>query len=288
MRTAHSSAGRKAAAEQAVEGCPAELSPVLVVASPGLEAELVMRLLDNHPAVHARGDELLNTSRGAEELRSAMLTMATDAVRDASMSLRRGAASPLRAVCAIADPAGVEPIERLLAAVPQSRVLCLIRDGRDAVVSDRVASLRAGRFEGLSAAARREAAKAAAFLMGGGSAPARLLCAESLRVHTMRWIAGLRAPLRAVELLGERARIVRYEELVQETIRTHAATCRWLGVAGDAAHVHSAIEASRQQLARAERPGMWRSAMSEADVIGFKRMAGELLIELGFVKDRGW
>ncbi len=26
----------------------------------------------------------------------------------------------------------------------------------------------------------------------------------------------------------------------------------------------------------------------EADVIGFKRMAGELLIELGFAKDRGW
>jgi len=101
-------------------------------------------------------------------------------------------------------------------------------------------------------------------------------------------ISSLRAPLRAAELLGDRSRVIRTEDLVQETIRTHASLCRWLGVAGDAAHVHIAAEACRSLLAAAPRPGTWRVHMTEADRTAFKRMAGELLVELGYERNTRW
>ncbi len=288
MRTAHSSVGRAAIQESSVAAFPAELSPVIVAASAGVETELQTRLLDSHPAIHARGESLPGGECAPDELRKTMLALAENAVSEASMSLRRGAASPLRVVCAGIDSSSATAVDRVLAALGEVRVLGLIRDGRDVVVAERMAALRSGTFEGLSPAACSRAAAAAAFLCGRGTEPARLFCPESLRVHTMRWIGSLRAAFRAVERVGERARIVRFEDLVQETVRTHAATCRWLGVAADAAHVHSAIEASRSQFARAERPGMWRNAMSEADKTGFKRMAGELLVELGYEQGTRW
>lgn len=289
MRTASSSSGLKPAAEAAGAALPAELAPVVIIAPPGPESELLLRLLDSHPAIYARAEDTLDAALPADELGRSLHMMASSAVRDASMSLRRGVACPLRAVCVTIDPRAAEGIDRLARAVPDLRAVCLLRDGRDAIVADRMASLRAGEFGRLSPAARASAVRAAASLADPGAAPSHLFCPESLRLHTSRWIASLRGPLRAMELLGEgSARLIRFEDLLREPTRVHAATCRWLGVAGDAALIHSAVEAGRAQLAAAARPGAWRTHFAESDIIGFKRMAGELLIELGYEQSTQW
>jgi len=288
MRTSHSTLGVTPIDEAAVAAFPVNLTPVLILAERGPEAELLVRLLDSHSAVCARSEEPLSSARTGHELRSAMATFAIGASQDASMSLRRGAASPLRVVGSLFDPAGSASLDAVVGSLHEARVICLLRDGRDVVVNARLEALRAGCFTGLSPAAKAIAAVTAEDLFGRGGAPARLFCAESLRLHTMRWIASLRGVFRSLELLPDRTRVLRYEDLLLETIRSHAAMCRWLGVAGDAARVHSGVEACRGAIAASPRPGAWRQRMSEGDRTGFKRMAGELLIELGYEKDTRW
>jgi len=245
-------------------------------------------LLDSHPAVCARSEEPFTSGGTPAELRGAMAAFAIGAAQDASMSLRRGVASPLRVVSALVDPAGSASLEAVMDSLPEARAICLLRDGRDVVVNARLEALRTGTLTGLSPDAKAAAAVAAESLVGRSDAPAKLFCAESLRLHTMRWIASLRAVFRSQELYPERTRELRYEDVRLEAIGTYAATCRWLGVAGDAAHVHSGVEACRAAIAASPRPGVWRECMNEADRIGFKRMAGELLIELGYEKDTRW
>jgi hypothetical protein len=279
---------------EGIGALPGSLSPVFIVPAMGCETALLARLLDHHPQVHAPAACVHPEVDTPEAAHAFVAAQAQQAVRDATMSLRRGGQSPLHTFCMTIAPGCDMAIDRLLRAFPSAHTLCPIRDGRDAIIEDRLASLRAGEFAPLSRPACALAAEASAFhsqadlSLARRSSPSQLFCPESLRLHTMRWIESLRAPMRARELVHGQARFIRHEDLLIETIRTHAATCRWLGVAGDAAHVHSAIEACRPQLAAAQRPGAWRTILSEADKAAFKRMAGELLIELGFAQDTRW
>lgn len=297
MRSAPSTAGRSQTtqahhAPAAGAALPGSLTPVVLVPTVAADPELLARLLDHHPQVYARPDGLGLAAASPADARSALVGLAETAMRDAGMSLRRGTNSPLRIVCGGLKAGDDDSLEHLIRAHPQIQAIGFLRDGRDAVVESRLDSLRAVAFDGLSSAGRAAAERAAAFHAprpgSDPGAPAALFCPESLRLHTMRWIASLRGPMRASELLREQARLLRQEDLMVETIRTHAAMCRWLGVAGDAAHVHGAIESGRSALLAAPRPGAWRSLLSEAEKVAFKRMAGELLIELGYAADTRW
>lgn len=297
MRNASSTAGRSLSESvrhapgpnAAADMLPGGLAPVVIVPTHAAEADILARLLDSHPQVFARSEGLGSSAESVRDVRGAMKSFAESAMREAGMSLRRGAQSPLRIACCGLAEGDVESLESVIRSFPRVQALCVLRDGRDAIVDSRLSTLRARKFDGLSVAARTAAERAAAFLAESrAGAPAALFCQESLRLHTMRWIASLRAATRATELLREQARIVRQEDLAQEAIRTHASTCRWLGVAGDSAHIHSAVEGNRRLLDAIPRPGIWRSTLSESDKAAFKRMAGELLIELGYAADTRW
>ena len=250
MRTAHSTTGQRS--EPAAAGAAhANLEPVLLLASPGPETDLLMRLLDHHPAVHAKGDVFPAPSGPDETYESSLASFAAAASQDAALSLRRNTARPLRFAFATVDPCGAIPIDSVIAAAPDVKLLCMLRDGRDIVAGD-------------------------------ARSPSTLI------ERTNAWIRTLRAAMRAKELRGDAVKFVRYEDLVLETTRAFAGICRWLGIAGDAAHVHGAIEACRIRLAAAVRPGAWRTKLTEGDRIAFKRIAGELLIELGYEQDLRW
>lgn len=299
MRSNPSSAGRtvispSVAAEGAAAQLPGGLMPILILPAMGCDTALLTRLLDHHPQVYAPAGSISPRIDSPDEARSLFVSLADEAIREATMSLRRGGQSTLSAFCISLLPESDQSLVSLLHAQPDAPVLCPIRDGRDAIVEERVTELRSGNFERYSPAARAHAARAAASHAGSvspaacRSTPQSLFCPESLRLHINRWIESLQAPMRTRELIHDRARLIRHEDLVLETTRSHAATCRWLGIAGDSSHVHGAIEASRSQLAAAAKPGNWRRLLSEADKAIFKRMAGELLVELGYVPDTRW
>ena len=294
MGTATSTISRTPAAQNSA----ADPLPVFIVTGLGADPALLERLLDHHPEVHAGCDAPAIEPGAPDALRKTIESLVAGAVREASMSLRLAGRppAPLQFVCAALAPSDQARWEPLLRDFAGARVLSLIRDGRDVIVEQRLASLRPTRHDGLSSAARSYALSAAAFHVGvpsptqprASGVPVSLFCPESLRAHTTRWIASLRTPLLAAELLGDRARIVRAEDLITDTIRAHASTCHWLGLAGDAAHIHRAVVSARPQLNAAAHPGLWRAFLSESDITGFKRMAGELLVELGYERGTDW
>ncbi len=273
--------------------------PVFVLPGLGVDASLLMRLLDHHPGVRAAEDSPDLKLGPEDSMREAVDSLIASASRDASMSLRhrgegRPASVPLRWVCTRFGAGPRSRLDSLLKAFPSARVLALIRDGRDVIVEQRLASLRASSYDGLSPEARAHAVAAAAFHSAGPGAvsrarvPVNLFCPVSLRVHTNRWIESLRPVHLAAELAGDRAKVIRADDFVAETFRAHASVCVWLGLAGDAADILGAVESARGQVGAATRRGVWREVLSEADIAAFKRMAGELLVELGYEQGTGW
>jgi hypothetical protein len=170
------------------------------------------------------------------------------------------------ATVVVKEPAGSQAARLLLEVLPASRLLFLMRDGRDVVDSELAAVQKGGwlaeMFDGdedMGAEERR-----------------RFVIAQA---H--RWVARSQAVSDAYDAHAPSLRhYVRYEDLLSETTGHLGGILDWLGIAVDATalrdHVQAlafdALPAERRgttEFARAATPGLWRQNLtpSEHDVL---------------------
>jgi len=205
------------------------------------------------------------------------------AVKFAEWFFRRYAATQGKPRWADKTPRNVRVAARLLTQFPNSRFIHVVRDGRDVACSLRnhpVETIRRGRV-----------------------VPARNT--RRIREVSWRWLldAGAGAALRGHPRVME----VRYEQLVSQPEETLRALCAFIGEAYDPAMADPARSGKDGQRAvpdlgdgrfannrrAGERVhtasiGRWRRDMTPEERKDFHRIAGSLLIALGYAPDERW
>jgi hypothetical protein len=175
------------------------------------------------------------------------------------------------------EPHGSEGADVLGSVLPRSRMLLLIRDGRD-VVDSELDSIAPGAWssyavstEGLDVDER-----------------ARLIEAQA-----MRWVLRTRVAQQAFGRHDEARRmLIRYEDLLTDTESHVRRILDWLGVPAPA-ELSDAVAATRfaalpkdrtgpGQFARAATPGLWRERFGPAEQAILARVMGEQLHILGY------
>ena len=186
------------------------------------------------------------------------------------MRVRNGLADRVRHVGAQVDLSDAESADCLAAAFPGAPLVCVLGDGRRAIVAERCEQL----------------ARAGLPWRAGGRSPTALFDAASLRSAVVRWAGSLRGMPSARSCSANA--MIREDELAAETARAFGMVCRWLGVSSEQGRLLAAVQAARAR--QPERPPAphWREALSEGNKAEFKRIAGELLVELGFESDLSW
>jgi len=180
-------------------------------------------------------------------------------------------------VLVIKEPNGSLGADVVLSALPTSRLLWMVRDGRDVVDS------------------QLDAAKKGSWLseFGGGidaSADERL---RFLEQRAFLWVARTRVVQRAYEAHSPALRhVVRYEEMRQDTLTTLRSLYRWLDLAEPSDLVETVAQQSFEalpaehtgtgQFARAATPGLWRSNLTEDEQRVVTAVMGETLQALGY------
>jgi non-ribosomal peptide synthetase component F len=169
--------------------------------------------------------------------------------------------------------------DRVLALLPRSRIIFLLRDGRDVVDSMLDAQLPGGWLEGAFA---------------GVPADLERRRLELVRRDSRLWLARTQAVLRAYEAQAPELRlIVRYEEAranpdaelarleawlsVERTGQGHLDALRW----NDFDAVPADAKGRGKPL-RAAQPGLWRENLSEAEQAAMHAIMGEQLAALGY------
>lgn len=185
-----------------------------------------------------------------------------------------GLADPL---VLVKEPNGSHAAELLMSLLPRSRMIFLIRDGRDVIDS--------------LLDARAEA--------GWVGAPNIDLSDPAERVDYVRrqarlWLNSTNAVQSAYASHPEELRrSLRYEELLADPLATLRPLVAWLGLDADEARLRAAIEANAFDAIprrlrgpgtprRAATPGMWRESMSPAEVDAMLAIIGPKLAELGY------
>jgi hypothetical protein len=178
------------------------------------------------------------------------------------------------ALLAIKEPNGTQAADLILGALPRSRLLFLLRDGRDVVDSELDAYTRGSWMSKRYPAIRGlEPSQRMDFIVQ--SAHKWLwrteLCEEMMRTHP-----------------GPRHQ-VRYEELRREPATVLAQVFEWLGLAprnaGAIADRHAfehVPERGPGEFHRAASPGGWREHLSAAEQAELERIVGAKVRELGY------
>lgn len=207
-------------------------------------------------------------------------------------------------------------VEDLFDLFPDARFVYMLRDGRDVVVSDLFLKFRDHaplRDFDLPLDVAEEVARARRFHYPDArghaadaapdARPVPLFGPRSLEHFTTNWVRCVAGGLRAKELYGDRFYEVRYETMVEHPKRTVTDLYAWLGVEVDEAFIDSVLDRTKfEKMAggrkrgeadpRAEwRKGIsgdWRNYFTQDDKDRFKRLAGELLIELDYERDLNW
>src|SRR5215204_1999399 len=191
-----------------------------------------------------------------------------------------------------------ESIVEISTIYPEAKVIHIIRDGRDAAVSAVHHSWNFGKKKSARVQAKREAYR------NSGETRESMFAANSLRRMAAEW--GARVG-RTVEdgpaLLGSNYAEVRYEGLLQSPEEELARLLAFLGAATDDEVVKRCVDAaSFEKLSKGRKRGEedpssffrkgvagdWRNTFTEEDRRVFKEVAGDLLIKLGYEKDRDW
>lgn len=185
---------------------------------------------------------------------------------------------------------------------PDSKVIHIIRDGRDAAVSAMHHAWNFGKKENAQMLARREA------YLDRGEDPARsgesIFSGRMLEKLAADWSARVgRAIKDGPTLLGANYAEVRYEDLLQNSEREIRRLLTFLGAeAGEKTAKRCVNAASFQKLSRGRERGEedaasffrkgvagdWKHVFTEEDKAVFKRKAGKLLIKLGYEKNEKW
>ncbi len=190
-----------------------------------------------------------------------------------------------------------DTMREISAVYPEARVIHIIRDGRDALVSAAHHSRNFGM--GKNARARREARP-----NGPGGSGGSVFAGNSLGRMAAEWAARVG---RTVEdgpaLLGDNYAEVRYEDLLERPEREMARLLSFLGAEAGPEVVGRCVgAASFERLSKGRRRGEedansffrkgvagdWKNVFTERDREVFKREAGGLLVRLGYERDDGW
>lgn len=193
-------------------------------------------------------------------------------------AMRYPAREPLpRAILALKEPNGSQSADMIMRALPGSRLLFLLRDGRDVVDSD--------------LAARIDGAWAIRTLGATGVADdeRRDFVVES--AHKWLWrtevVEEAYAAHRGPKLL------VRYEELLAEPEAGLRAILEWLGLDASPPSVAAAVERHAfdrlperergpREFFRAASPGLWRENLSADEQAAMLEVIGPKLASLGY------
>jgi hypothetical protein len=195
---------------------------------------------------------------------------------------------------------GPEDVREIATIYPQAKVIHIIRDGRDQVVSGMHAGWikatdQGGRVELMpEEIAKREAfyRDRQAFLDSGEG----IFVEERLRDVAAKWRAVVSGALRhGRDLLGDNYAEVRYEGLLERPAEELERLFEFLGADTSEEIVNRCVEANSFEDYtlgwRKRRKGIagdWNNVFTERDKEIFKEEAGELLVELGYEKDHNW
>lgn len=264
---------------------------VVKVDEPAIGAHLGLAVADMilaEPAGVEAADALVASFRAADDdyfFSSRYRRVWEPAVRDLIVSRiraqvldRAGERSIRRPVAVIKEPNGSLGAEMLMSACPRSRLLFLLRDGRDVVDSALDAS-RSGSW---------------AMRSVPGYKPSDDERLESLSRRAERWVWRTEAVQRAFHAHAPELRmLVRYEDLRADTEGVLASIAEWMGLddlprrLAEVARKLSfdQIPAEKRgpgKFARAGRPGLWSENLSAEEQAVAERIMGPKLRELGY------
>ena len=179
----------------------------------------------------------------------------------------------------VKEPNGTEGAPVLTAALPRSRLLFLLRDGRD-VLDSLLDAVSSGGW------------------LAGGAVDERVDSAEArvafVRREALLWTFRVGAVQRAMANLPEGASLtVRYEDLRADTEAAMRGVWDWLGAGiGDAAIAEAAAATAfdhypaeakgRGKPLRFATPGHWREGLAAAEQDATRAIMGEKLAQLGY------
>jgi hypothetical protein len=205
---------------------------------------------------------------------------------------------------------GPENVKEIATIYPEAKVIHIIRDGRDRVVSRMHHSWNKSTDQGgvielmPDEIAKREAfyRDRQAFLDSGEG----IFVEERLRDMAAKWRVSIGAAIHhGRDLLGNNYAEVRYEDLLEKPAEELERLFEFLGADTSEEIVNRCVEAnSFEALSGRERgsedytlgwrkhrkgiAGDWTNVFTERDKEIFKEEAGELLVELGYEKDHNW
>ena len=177
----------------------------------------------------------------------------------------------------IKEPNGSHAAELLMSLLPRSRMVFLLRDGRDVI--DSLLDARAA--EGWIGSPNVDLTD-----------PAERL--EYVRRQARLWLNATNAVQSAYAAHPEKLRwVLRYEDLLSDPLRTLGPLADWLGFGRTEAALREAIEANAfgavpRRLRgpgtprRAAIPGLWRQNLSSAEQRAMVEIIGPKLSELGY------
>lgn len=189
-----------------------------------------------------------------------------------------GVADPAQAAAFVVKEPGSHVAPLLAELFPQSKVIFLLRDGRDVVDS------------------WLDAYSDGSWAIPGGAFPVN----EDGRIPLIKWLSEVwayrsRAVKQAFDTRADADRIqIRYEELRGETETCMERVCAMVGI--EAGRVPEVVEAhrfeklprtkrGRRSFTRQARPGGWRDNLSAAEQKAMHAAMGEALVEFGYEVD---
>jgi len=180
----------------------------------------------------------------------------------------------------IKEPNGSHAADSTMALFPESRLLFLIRDGRDVIDSLIDAMLARDSWWQQSQVSDepRIVSERLAFI----------------RHHANLWLQRTKSVQRAYEATPGQLRLqVRYETLLEDTDAGFGRMLQWLGLSPDAGTVSAAVEKrsfsaipdadkGAGKRARSANPGQWRERLRPGEIEVVERIMGPKLRELGY------
>ena len=180
-----------------------------------------------------------------------------------------------RPVIVLKEPNGSHAADLIMSLVPDSRLVFLLRDGRDVI--DSILDATSG-DTWLGA-------------FGGSDEHARL---EAIRFRANSWVFNTDAVQRAfAEHAPDRRFAIRYEELLADPLTRLGELLRWAGLATSEDRLRQIVESESfssipaeergsGKVSRAATPGLWRENLTAAEQQLVIELLGEKLEEFGY------
>jgi hypothetical protein len=179
---------------------------------------------------------------------------------------------------ALKEPNGSQGAELIMGALPESRMIFLVRDGRDVVDSELDAQAPGSWLEAHRRGMEMSTADRLRFVEERG----------------LRWSYRMHVVLRAYERHApERRFMLRYEDLRQDSEGWIARMFDWLGLEIDPERLANEVRATSFEavppeakgagkFVRAAQPGLWRESLSAEEQEVAERTMGDTLRRLGY------